>query len=387
MEIKVLRQVAVKAETTVGTAESLTIDNVLEVFDASWNYDDRRFNRTPHRRKLGASKSRAALRFGGPRFKMEFRGSGSASTAPTIFSVLRAAGCQQEVARSIAIGAIAGGPFVHGETITGGTSSATGRVVNPTVNGATHVYYVAISGSFQNGEVLTGGTSAATATTSAVSAAAGFVLRPLTDSADESTVCSSLTAALRSGKIEHKCFGARARAKVMVNLGETVMAEIEILGIPTQPTDQALWTGTLPDPGETTPVAIGLATSLGGIYEPIFEKLEFDLGAQIVPRLSASDAQGALSYVVVDRVPKGSIDPEVVTEAVNPFLGDWYADTIRSLDFTIGSGQYNRFRFYIPQAQKEAPTEGEREGIVTHNIPFTVINEAEDDQDWSILFY
>jgi len=386
MEIRELRQVAVKVEGTEGTAESLTGADVLEIFDASWNIDDRRFARNPHRRKLGAAKSRAALRFGGPRFKMEFRGSGSASTAPRIFRVLQAAGCQQEAAKSIAIGAITGGPFQHGETITGGTSAGTARVLFDTANGAAAIQYVVISGALQSGEVLTGGTSAATATSSGAPAALGFLLRPLTDAADESTKCSSLTAAMRTGLLEQKAFGCRARAKFMLNLGETPMAEIEILGIQTQPTDQALWTSSIPALEETTPVVIGMAGLLGA-YEPIFEKVEIDLGTEIVPRLSASDAQGALCYKVVARAPKGSIDPERVAEATNPFFGDWWDDTIRTLDLSIGSVANNRFRFYAKQVQREVPTEGEREKIVTHQIPFNIINEAEDDHDWCILAF
>lgn len=386
MEIKEIRQIAVAIESTEGEAETLSGTDVLEVFDATWNIDDRRFQRTPHRRKLGRAKSRAALRFGGPKFRMEFRGSGSATTAPRIFRVLQACGCQQEAAKSIAIGAVTGGPFQHGETVTGGTSSGTARVVFPTATGASKLYYVPISGTLQSGEVLTGGTSAASATSSGAPASAGFVLRPLTDSADESSICASLTAEMRTGLISKKAYGARGRAKLMINLGETAQADIELLGVQTEPSDASLWTGSLPAMEETTPVVIGLAATLGS-YEPIFEKMEIDLGTEIVPRLSASNDRGALCYKVVSRVPAGSIDPEVTAEATNPFFGDWWDDTIRTLDLTIGSGTNNRFRFYAPQVQRQVPTEGEREKIVTHNIPFEIINEGEDDHDWCILAY
>lgn len=57
------------------------------------------------------------------------------------------------------------GTFQIGETITGGTSSATATVLSAGVQG---IYLVEITGTFQESETITGGTSAATATTSSV---------------------------------------------------------------------------------------------------------------------------------------------------------------------------------------------------------------------------
>lgn len=66
-------------------------------------------------------------------------------------------------------GAVAGGPFVAGETVTGGTSGATAVVleVDSVVGGTNTLDLFTIGGTppFVDGEVLTGGTSTATATT------------------------------------------------------------------------------------------------------------------------------------------------------------------------------------------------------------------------------
>lgn len=62
------------------------------------------------------------------------------------------------------------GTFTYGETVTGGTSSATGVVVY--WNGTDSELQVAgVSGTFANSETITGGTSSATGTTSAAPAA------------------------------------------------------------------------------------------------------------------------------------------------------------------------------------------------------------------------
>lgn len=60
---------------------------------------------------------------------------------------------------------VSGGPFVVDETITGGTSSATGTI---DAVGVDYVDYTPVTGTFQASETITGGTSSATATTSSV---------------------------------------------------------------------------------------------------------------------------------------------------------------------------------------------------------------------------
>lgn len=64
-------------------------------------------------------------------------------------------------AQKITIGTVSG-TFAYGETVTGGTSSATGQVVAVT---ATELQLINVTGTFQNPEAITGGTSSATATT------------------------------------------------------------------------------------------------------------------------------------------------------------------------------------------------------------------------------
>ncbi len=63
-------------------------------------------------------------------------------------------------------GAVTGGPFVVGEKVSGGTSSAVGRVLSVDATN-TSLVVATESGTWQSGEVVTGATSGATATTSA----------------------------------------------------------------------------------------------------------------------------------------------------------------------------------------------------------------------------
>ncbi len=80
-------------------------------------------------------------------------------------------------AKRLEHGTITGAGFTKGETVTGGTSAATGVVLS-TSNTLTdkHVILGTVTGTFQSGEVITGGTSSSTATTtSAVVIVPGIV--------------------------------------------------------------------------------------------------------------------------------------------------------------------------------------------------------------------
>jgi len=65
-----------------------------------------------------------------------------------------------EMHMKLAHGAVTGGPFQVGETVTGGTSSATGVVTQVE---AAYLMIKTVTGDFQNGETITGGTSSASA--------------------------------------------------------------------------------------------------------------------------------------------------------------------------------------------------------------------------------
>lgn len=78
-------------------------------------------------------------------------------------------------------GAVTGGPFQAGETVTGGTSAATGEVAWV---GSNFLELVNVSGTFQAGETITGGTSSGSATTSGVEKVDDIVL---TDAASPTT--------------------------------------------------------------------------------------------------------------------------------------------------------------------------------------------------------
>lgn len=159
------RQFFGKLEDPLGTAETLAAaDGRVVMLDSDIKFDPETidmgqspYSQSPVGKGIGAVPGTA-------KFSHNMNGSGVLSTAPQWIKYLLGCGMVESTLKKITIGAVTTGPFVHGETITGGTSLATGRVVVDTATGTTTLYLVVLTGTFQSGDVLTGGTSGATAT-------------------------------------------------------------------------------------------------------------------------------------------------------------------------------------------------------------------------------
>jgi len=204
-------QFAGKIEASEGVAESLAAaDAKVLAYLEDISLDYQFFERNPSFSSLTKMGSRIGTKPCTLPAKVELKGSGTATTDPEWVKYIKACGTRVNTLKTITIGAITGGPFQHGETITGGTSGATGRVIVTTLTGTTTLYFVVLSGTFQNGETLTGGTSAATATTGSTSSSIGLVIEPISY---YSNSIQSLTLAEYEAGIRNFC----AVAEVILN--------------------------------------------------------------------------------------------------------------------------------------------------------------------------
>lgn len=114
---------------------------------------------------------------------------------------------------------ILAGSFTVGETVTGGTSAATGKIHSKT---ATGLILYGITGTFQSGETLTGGSSGATATSTSAITEAGIKCRvPLAAAAN--TV--ALTVGSQSYEIE-----VEPSSLDVANGFDCIMADVSAVG-------------------------------------------------------------------------------------------------------------------------------------------------------------
>lgn len=357
-----VRQLAAKIESSEGVAESLAgTDAKLLVYEPKVKFDVGMFQRNPARSSLAQLTRIPGLKKGTLTARCEIRGSGTNTTAPAWYTLLRACGFGEHTVKSISIGAITSGPFQHWEVVTGGTSSATGRVVFRTANGASSLLLVVLTGTFQNSETLTGATSGATATTASTASDYGKGLKPSYDIA----VVPSLTMAVYNDGIAHKLRGCRGKSKLSFKNGEPAFIDFEFMGAFVSTSDAALLSIT----HETTvpPVFLSAAATLDS-FSPIFSEIELDLAQTVALRESANDSSGLLSTVVTAREPVAKLNPEVDSVANYPIFAEWFAATERRLDFSLGSSSGNRFRFHAPKLQILDVDDADRDSLAIHQV-------------------
>lgn len=350
------RQLAAKIEAAEGTAEVLAAsDAKLLVYDPKVNFDVALFDRNPARPSFSNIGKTTGKRRAGIGYKLEMKGSGTATTVPEWGKLLQGCGFGVNALKSINIGAITNGPFQHGETITGGTSAAKGRVVINTATGATAVLFVTVSGTFATGEVITGGTSGATATTSSVATTVGNEFKLVSDS------IPSLTQGSYEDGIRKLIEGSRGNLKLSLKAGEPVMMEFDFQGVEAGITDTAFLANVTYE--ATKPPIFQNALFSVEAFSAKIGEMGIDLGNVLAERDDVNDTRGVLSFAITGRNVTGSFNPEMVSVATYDFHSKWFGGTEMIVDCTIGSVAGNKFRIYIPKAQYTKIEDEDRDGL------------------------
>ncbi len=350
------RQLAAKIEAVEGTAETLAAaDAKLLVYNPKVSFDVAMSERNPARPSFSNIGKIPGKRPAGLSFRIELRGSGVVTTAPEWGKLLQACGFGVNALKSMNIGAITNGPFQHGETITGGTSAAKGRVVINTANGATAILFVSISGTFVSAEVITGGTSTATATTSSIPSTVGNEFKPISDN------IPSLTQGSFEDGLRKLIKGSRGKVKYGFKSGKPVFMDFEFQGVEAGVTDTAFLANVTYE--NTKPPAFLSALFSVDAYSARIGEMDFDIANTLAVRDDVNDQRGILSFAITDRGVSGSFNPEMVSCATYDFHTKWFSGAEMIVDFTVGSVAGNKFRFYIPRVQYTKVEDEDRDGL------------------------
>lgn len=305
-------------------------------------------------------------------------GSGVAATKPEHDVYLRACGYASVVAQSAAIGAVTGGPFAAGETITQATSLATGMVVRTCINGDAKLYFTVLSGAFNGTDVITGSSSGATATPSAVPAAAGFAYHPVTNSQE--------TAAFRieeDGKYK-LCYGAMGNFTINAESSGPATIEYTLNGKFAGHGDAALTSGvttfttaypTLLD--ARAYMDAGLSTE----FLPVVRSVAFDNQGQAVVRKDANDTTGLIAAQVTGRTPQITLTAESSLNADYDVLEKMADSDSVSIGFGFNAPDNKVYIFGVNGQITDAP-EGDADGFMTNDLQFRMNGVNGDDELW-----
>ncbi len=368
------RQLAAKIEAEEGTAEALaSADAKLLVYNPKVSFDIAMFERNPARPSFSNIAKIPGKRPVALSFRLELRGSGTQATVPEWGKLLQSCGFGVNALKSMDIGAITDGPFQHGETITGGTSNAEGRVVINTANGAAVIMFVSISGTFQSGDTITGETSTATAVTSSAPAAIGNEFKLISEN------IPSLTQGSYEDGVRKLLKGSRGKVKLGFKSGEPVFMDFEFQGVEAGVADTAFLAGVTYE--STKPPAFLSALFSVDAYSAKIGEMDIDVANTLAVRDDVNDPRGILSFAITGRAVSGSFNPEMVSCAAHDFHSKWFQGLEMVVDFTVGSVAGNKFRFYIPRAQYTKVEDEDRDGLQLAKSAFNLNGSLSSGDD------
>ena len=359
-------QIAVEIEGTEGTAETLVdADATMLVYDPTYSLNVGRFQRQPARATLSRLAGIVGMQGAGIGWKTELKGSGSIATEPAWSDAIQCCGFAKATVSSVAIGAISGGPFEPGETITG-AGGATGRVVGEVANGAAAVHYVAISSVIGSSELITGGTSGATATTSGTPAAdKGFEYRPTSDDIESGTV------GLYEDGLKKMIHGARGNLTLEATVGEPVFLGFDFSGVYNAETDAALLSPTYES---TIPKAfLNVGATVLSDSAACFTALNIEMANEIVARECANNAKGILSYLITGRAPTASVNPEKALVADTDVYGQLIAGTTGRLYAELSGAAGEKITIASPRVVNADVGKSDRSGLQVADLTLELI--------------
>jgi hypothetical protein len=305
------------------------------------------------------------------------------NTSDTITSALEYAdtlkACALDViaASKITIGAVTGSGYVSGETVTGGTSSATAIVAAPTVDGDTTLYIYSITGTLQSGEVLTGGTSGSTATTSSTASSHGFVAVPISDSQITNTI------ELQKDGYAWSLIGAMANMEIAAENAKRGLITFGYTGVKGTWGDKAFTSGITYN-SENPPKFENARVKIGS-YSPVLTSFTFNLNNEVVLRPDANAAaNGFIAAYIPKRKPTISITTEFALAANYDYFAKLIGEDLIAVQLRVGSVAGKQIWLSANKAQITGLSVGDNDGIVSLDVEMELTGV--NNNEFTILF-
>ncbi len=357
------RQIAVKRESTEGTAETLgNADGAFDAFDPSHNWDPELHNRDAARKYRGQMKGVVGRVGGGYSWRTELKGSGSGATRPPWDASLACCGFTAYAVSSMTITITTAGTFNPMETITGSSSGATGRVVGecPAAAATKLIYFVPLTSAFNTDDVITGSVSASTAAVdNTANGSKGWEYTPDSDSDPSATV-----GLFEDGNMEPSR-GCRGTFTIDLRSGDPLMISFDYSGVFVSETTQVMLSPTYP----TTVVPILASGSvLYGARNDCTEVVSVAANNQVVPRPCATAARGVKSYRITDWAPQVALDPEAVLATTASLKAALLARRTVRFYAKAGTVGGNQIHIAAPSCSYAEVGPGDRDGMATRDI-------------------
>jgi len=198
----------------------------------------------------------------------------------------------------------------------------------------------------------------------------------------ESAVASQKTCTVhywQSGK-RKGLYGAHGTCSITGESGGPVYLEFELTGKWLTPEDEATPPASL---SATLPMmAKGATLTVHGL-SAVVSSFTFDLGVTVAARNDITDDTGVLHYCGTGRAPTLACDPEATSVADHDFDGLLAASTEAAVSLAVTDGT-DTVTLAAAKTQYRSVADGDREGIVTHDVVLQINDVDGDDTDWSL---
>lgn len=186
----------------------------------------------------------------------------------------------------------------------------------------------------------------------------------------------------RDGNL-HKLLGGRATFSLDAKANDYPKLKWEITGLYAGPV-----TGTMPAPtfSAVAPMVFKSAAFALDSFAATIESLKIDVKNNVIKRPDANAATGIKSYNISDRSITGEVDPEVETIATKDFWAMWANSTTAAMTATIGQTAGNKCLITCPGVQIDDLKYGDREQILTYQLPLLIKPTATGNDDIEFKF-
>jgi hypothetical protein len=182
-----------------------------------------------------------------------------------------------------------------------------------------------------------------------------------------------------SSAVLHKITGAVGSFTIKMTAGDYATLNFSFKGLYNAPTDVALISAPTYET-TTPPIVQNASLTLNSLTTLVVQELSLDLANEIAERDDISAATAIKAFNVANRKPKGKFNPEAMLVASYGFWADWVASSQRALSAVLGATAGNIVTITAPKVTLDGIDEGERERVLTKEIPFSLGQNAGNDE-------
>jgi hypothetical protein len=208
---------------------------------------------------------------------------------------------------------------------------------------------------------------------------------PKTEVPASGSAVKTLTIAGFFDGVRRRIYGAVGNARFILPTGRMGRVEFDFQGVYDDEADAAIPSSI--NYVNTLPLRVAGGATSWASSNICLESATIDLGNVITARECSTSAAGVDSFVITDRNPRITGNPESKLIATQNRYSQFRDGTEASLSFTIAGPTTSTLVFAMPKAQLVAKPMGERNGIMVDQLEWQANKNVDaSDQEFSIAF-